>query len=268
MRTFILIGLILASSSLQCAVENPNVESPFKWVDPMPGSTINDLPDNFTWGNVNGKNYLTQMKNQHIPLYCGSCWAQGSTSALSDRISIMRNAAFPEINISPQVLLDCDMNDNGCHGGWHTSAYQYIQQNGITDETCAPYVALSHYEGRKCTPQAICNECTPSSGCSTPKKYNTYKVSTYGSVNGEENMMKEIMQNGPIACGVDANPLHDFTGTWEIITDPGQTINHIVSVVGWGVDNGTKYWILRNSWGEYFANEGYARVLRGNGGAV
>lgn len=67
---------------------------------------------------------------------------------------------------------------------------------------------------------------------------------------------------------MDANPLHDFTGTWEIITDPGSGVNHIISVVGWGVENGTKYWILRNSWGEYWANEGYARVLKGDGGAI
>ena len=151
MKSLILLSLILASASLQCVVKKSNVKSPYKWVDPMPGASINDLPDSFTWGDVNGKNYLTQMKNQHIPQYCGSCWAQGTTSALSDRISIMRNAAFPEINISPQVLLDCDMEDDGCHGGDHTSAYQYIKDNTITDETCAPYVALSHYEGRKCT---------------------------------------------------------------------------------------------------------------------
>ena len=267
MKSLILISLILASSTLGCYIKKSGHKSPYQWVDPMPNSTVNDLPDNFNWGDVNGVNYLTQMKNQHIPQYCGSCWAQGTTSSLSDRISIMRKAAFPEINISVQVILDCDMYDDGCHGGDHETAHQYIKENNITDETCAPYVALSHYEGRQCTPQAICNECTPSSGCAVPKKYNTYKISSYGSISGEADMMKEIYANGPIPCAVDSGPLHGLT-TWDIVTAPGQSLNHIISVVGWGVENGTKYWILRNSWGEYFGKEGYARVQRGNGGAV
>jgi len=46
------------------------------------------VPDDFTWGNVNGVNYLTNMRNQHLPTYCGSCWAHATTSSLSDRIKI------------------------------------------------------------------------------------------------------------------------------------------------------------------------------------
>ena len=62
------------------------------------------------WGDVNGVNYLTQTKNQHIPQYCGSCWAQAATSSLSDRIKIARNAAWPDINIAPQVSGRDDLN--------------------------------------------------------------------------------------------------------------------------------------------------------------
>ncbi len=89
-----------------------------------------------------------------------------------------------------------------------------------------------------------------------------------GTVKGEEDMMKEIMTYGPIACGVDADPIENYKG-YDIIKDQGKEINHIVSVVGWGTDpDGTKYWIMRNSWGEFWGNEGWARVLRGNGGAI
>jgi len=66
-----------------------------------PLEPIVGYPEDFNWWNVGGVNYLTEVKNQHIPSYCGSCWAQGSTSALSDRIKIARGAAWPDINIAP-----------------------------------------------------------------------------------------------------------------------------------------------------------------------
>ena len=68
---------------------------------------VADLPTNFWWGNVNGTDYLTFQRNQHIPIYCGSCWAHAVTSSLSDRIKIMRKAAWPDINLSPQILISC-----------------------------------------------------------------------------------------------------------------------------------------------------------------
>jgi cathepsin X len=92
-----------------------------------------NLPLNHWWGNINGKNYLTYQRNQHIPIYCGSCWAFASTSALSDRIKIARKAAWPDINLAPQVLISCEEPDQGCHGGDARTAYEWIHHNNITD---------------------------------------------------------------------------------------------------------------------------------------
>ena len=66
-----------------------------------------DVPDQVLWNNMEGVNYLTNVKNQHLPQYCGSCWAFAATSALSDRIKIKRKAAWPDINIAPQMLISC-----------------------------------------------------------------------------------------------------------------------------------------------------------------
>lgn len=98
-----------------------------------------ELPKAFDWGNVDGVNYLTNIRNQHIPQYCGSCWAHAGTSALSDRIKVARNAAWPDINISPQVLISCEQTDDGCHGGNAYNGYKWIHENYITDETCSIY---------------------------------------------------------------------------------------------------------------------------------
>ena len=81
------------------------------------------LPNSFWWGRANGTNYLTMQRNQHIPVYCGSCWAFAATSALSDRIKIQRKAAWPDINLSPQVLISCDTVAEGCYGGDPKQAY-------------------------------------------------------------------------------------------------------------------------------------------------
>jgi cathepsin X len=68
-----------------------------------------NLPQAFSWRDLDGVNYLTKNLNQHIPVYCGSCWAHGSVSSLADRIKIMRKAAWPDINLSIQFLLNCQI---------------------------------------------------------------------------------------------------------------------------------------------------------------
>ena len=73
-------------------------------------------------------------------------------------------------------------------------------------------------------------------------------------------MQAEIYARGPIACGIDAQPLLEYTG--GIVTNnPGQQVDHVISVVGWGNDDKDgQYWIVRNSWGEYWGEMGYVRV--------
>lgn len=109
------------------------------------------LPSYYWWGNVSGTNYLTFQRNQHIPVYCGSCWAFAVTSALSDRIKIMRKAAWPDVNLAPQVLISCNNGAEGCNGGDPRQAYEWIHQNNITDETCSPYQAYGHTNGIGCS---------------------------------------------------------------------------------------------------------------------
>lgn len=77
-------------------------------------------------------------------------------------------------------------------------------------------------------------------------------------------MMQEIYQRGPIACGIAVPAaLEDYTGGIFHDTTGDMNIVHDISVVGYGVENGTKYWVVRNSWGSHFGESGFFRVVRG-----
>lgn len=155
-------------------IHNNNFKPNVKTV--LETTPIADLPTNFFWGNVNGTNFLTFQRNQHIPIYCGSCWAFSATSALSDRIKIARKAQFPDINLSPQVLISCELPDEGCHGGDARTAYEWIHANDITDETCSPYQAFGHDNGVGCSAMIKCKNCLPGKGCWAQEKAKIYGV--------------------------------------------------------------------------------------------
>lgn len=142
-----------------------------------------ELPETFIWNNVEGVNYLTNLRNQHIPQYCGSCWAHAATSAISDRIKIARRAAWPDINISPQVVISCSMDDDGCHGGYALSAFEFMNKNNVTDETCSIYQARGHDNGISCAPINVCKNCDPNGdACYVPDEYYVYGVEEFGTV--------------------------------------------------------------------------------------
>jgi len=223
-----------------------------------------DLPKNFWWGNVDGTNYLTLQRNQHIPIYCGSCWAFAASSALSDRIKIARKAKWSDIIIAPQVLISCDLSDNGCGGGDAKNAYQWIHENNITDETCSNYQAYGHDNGIGCSSQIKCTNCWPGKGCWAQERAKIYGINEFGEVKGEEAMMNEIKQRGPITCAIAVTQeLRNYTG--GIFEDKTGRINldHDISVTGWGEENGKKFWIIRNSWGSYWGEDGNFRLIRG-----
>merc|ERR1719183_2959087 len=100
------------------------------------------------WCDKDGKNYCSMSRNQHIPQYCGSCWAHGSVSALADRVKIARNAKGIDINLSVQHLLNCG-GVGSCHGGSVDGPYQWMHDistktgSGLSYETSQPYMACS-----------------------------------------------------------------------------------------------------------------------------
>merc|ERR1711966_523639 len=199
-------------------------------VSPLPQEDIKDedVPASFTWCDKDGVNYCTKSLNQHIPQNCGSCWAHGSVSALGDRIKIARKAQGIDINLSVQHMLNCG-GVGSCHGGSVDGPYQWLHKisketgSGISYDTSNPYMACSSENNLgickgqdwSCTPENVARTCStfpPQGFCGAIKNYPNATISEHGSIEGADNMAKEIMARGPIACGIDASPILKYTG--------------------------------------------------------
>jgi len=246
--------------------------------DELPLLGAEAFPEEFTWCNKDGKSYCSMNRNQHLPQYCGSCWAHGSVSALADRVKIARNAQGVDINPSVQHMLNCG-GVGSCKGGSVDGPYQWLKQisetgAGISYETAQPYMACSSdsddgFCGKAdwtCKPENVARTCgsfdSEGGACTGLAYYPNVTISDHGSISGKDAMMKEIYNRGPIACGIDANPLLNFES--GVITTEGSQVDHVISVVGWGKDaKEGQYWIVRNSWGEYWGEMGYVRVKFG-----
>lgn len=251
---------------------------------PLPHTYIDasKLPSDFSWHKkFNGTCFLTHVLNQHLPQYCGSCWAHGALSSLADRVKISRKARGPDINLSIQYILNCGTETAGsCHGGSATGVYQFIFESGkgVPYDTCMPYIACSDestegfcsHVSTKCSDINICSTCNSFSGfpfkgkCTPIYDYPNCTIAEYGTLPQDADAIKaEIYARGPVPAGVNANGIVIYNG--ELIDEEyvkaggwDQEVDHIVSIVGWKTDSrGRQFWIVRNSWGVYWGDLGF-----------
>ena len=222
-----------------------------------------DIPSDFSWTNYNGVNYVNSIVNQHTPQFCGSSWALATVGVLNDRIKIMRKAAWPDIQLSPQVLLSCDKSQRGCEGGFPLHAFKWIKEHGISDSSCSPYQSKGHTNGLEWSNELECIDWT-ADGWKPKDLYNKYFVDDYGTISGEQEMLEEIVQNGPIACSWTASKtFQEYKGGILVDLTKSTEYNHVWQVVGFGVENGIKYWQVKNTWGTTFGENGFIRIIRG-----
>eukprot|EP00439_Symbiodinium_sp_Y106_P077473 s19_g16.t1 len=183
---------------------------------------------------------------------CGSCWAVAAAGALEMHAELHKKLASPT-RLSFSQLLDCTPNpkhcggDGGCSGATAELAFQYVHQNGIASEDD---YKDSEVDGKCRQPTSVLN--------------------TRGFVKLPENQLLPLLttlsEKGPAVVSVDAEAWTIYDGGIFNGCQKDATINHAVLLVGYGQDKkGQKYWLIRNSWGADWGEEGYMRLLRHDG---
>ena len=217
------------------------------WKQAAPSKKMN-APDSVDWRD---KGIVNAIKDQG---QCGSCWAFSTTANVE---SVIAKSTGKLQSLSEQFLVSCEHNcgqyrnmnacDQGCNGGLMPNAFKYIMAKGQPTEAAYPYTARD----------GSCKT-VPSAG----------KVSNWEFVAEDEVAMAEyVATKGPISIAVDAQRWSFYNGgimsTTSICPRNDETLDHGVAIVGYGTENGTPYWIIRNSWNTVWGEKGYGRIVRG-----
>ncbi|KAF0982801.1 hypothetical protein FDP41_010780 [Naegleria fowleri] len=221
------------------------------------------LPDSFD-ARQQWPTCIHPIRNQQ---QCGSCWAFSASEVLSDRFCIATLNQPKKVNVvlSPQDLVcfvSCNWYNNGCDGGILWLAWMYLEHTGIVPDSCMPYVS-----GNGVAPSCpkYCN------GTNIDINTQKYKAKTWyevGSIAGffikEEKIMNELITNGPVQTGFSV--YQDFMSykSGVYTHETGSFLGgHAVKIVGYGVENGVKYWLVANSWSADWGLDGYFKIKRG-----
>ncbi|XP_068660094.1 senescence-specific cysteine protease SAG39-like [Aristolochia californica] len=202
---------------------------------------VTAVPSTVDWRK---KGAVTPVKDQG---QCGCCWAFSAVAAMEGATKLSSGKL---VSLSEQELVDCDTRgvDQGCNGGLMDDAFKFILHNGgLTTETTYPYEGV---DGK-------CNSKKEASSAA--------KISGFEDVpaNSESALLKAAA-NQPVSVAIDAGgiPFQLYSG--GVFTGPcGTSLDHGVTVVGYGTtSDGTMYWLVKNSWGSSWGEDGYIRMQR------
>nr|POE88687.1 senescence-specific cysteine protease sag39 [Quercus suber] len=204
---------------------------------------LTEIPMTMDWRE---KGAVTSIKDQGR---CGCCWAFSAVAAVEGITQIKTGNL---ISLSEQQLVDCAVEGNrGCNGGWMDYAFRYIIKNqGLSTEEKYPYETM----------QGTCDH----------EKESIYaaQISAFVDVpsNNEEALLQAVA-NQPVSIALDGSGRNfQFYKSGVFMEECGTRLTHAVTAIGYGTsDDGTKYWLMKNSWGTRWGENGYMRIQRDTG---
>nr|BAW35427.1 cysteine protease [Drosera adelae] len=222
-----------ASAKVPESRHSNSQRTPFKY------EGYTSVPASINWVTMGA---VTPIRNQGT---CGSCWAFAAIATVESLTWIKTGKSY---DLSEQQIVDCDRygKDRGCNGGYADGAYNWIINNrGVTTEASYPYVGYQQYY------------CYRAQSAVTIKGYQFVP-------NNSERAMQQAVANQPIAVYVESKGYNFKYYSGGLFTGQcGTATDHVVAVVGYGTTtDGYPYWLIKNSWGTGWGENGYMRMLR------
>ncbi|KAJ5070468.1 hypothetical protein M0811_10940 [Anaeramoeba ignava] len=230
------INRLILGNPKKHLIEDDSKTKQFESVEVIPGK-----PETFNWTDFD---VVTPAEDQGM---CASGWAFATTGVIEGAYKI---ATSTFIDFSEQTIIACSSTlSDSCLGGYPQDALAWIQENGIDESTTFPYIGIESY-------------------CLTPQTPSLIKIKELLSLPDTtfSKLSDFIYSVGPIATMMDASNL-DFIFYKSGIYNTSQCktnlndLNHAVLLVGYGVENDTEFWIIKNSWGNFWGENGFARIV-------